>query len=77
MESTTAKSYILSSSAEDLNFKSHLNHEVTVTGSADQKMGASASSTTASTQVSEEKDMPKLTAKSITMVSDRCTPSSK
>ena len=60
--------YVLASGTEDLNFKAHLNHEVTVSGSA---MAMKAAEPPAGKKI-EEKDLPMLTAKSLTMVSDRC-----
>jgi hypothetical protein len=59
--------FVLASDTEDINFKAHLNHEVTVSGT----MGMKAPEPPAGKKV-EEKDLPKLTAKSLTMVSDRC-----
>jgi hypothetical protein len=59
--------YVLASGTEDLNFKTHLNHEVTVSGSA----MAMKAPEPAGKKI-EEKDLPMLTAKSLTMVSDRC-----
>jgi len=55
--------YLLSSWT-DLNVRTHLNHEVTVTGSADAAKAPAGKV--------EEKDLPKLAATTITMVSDRC-----
>ena len=63
------KAYMLASATEDLNFKAHLNHEVTITGSADSKVAAMPKPG----QKSDDKDLPKLTAKSVTMISDKCT----
>jgi hypothetical protein len=64
-----AQSYVLASSAEDVNFKGHLNHEVTITGST---MAAVKGAQPPAGKTVEEKDLPQLTAKSLTMVSDRC-----
>ena len=63
------KTYVLSASAEDLNFKTHLNHEVTITGSADAKVAPMP----APGQKAADKDLPNLKAKSVTMVADKCT----
>ena len=60
-----ADRYVLSSWT-DFNVRAHLNHEVTVTGSADAAK--------APTGKVEEKDLPRLVATTITMVSDRCAP---
>jgi hypothetical protein len=65
------KTYLLVSGTEDLNFKNHLNHEVRVTGLAESKTPP----TPPAGQKVAEKDLPKLTAKSVTMVADRCTTS--
>ena len=64
----TAARYILAEWA-DFNVKAHLNHEVTITGSADSKVAAMPKPG----QKSDDKDLPKLTAKSVTMISDKCT----
>jgi hypothetical protein len=66
-----AKTYVLVVGAEDLDFKQHLNHEVRVTGVAENKTPP----TPPAGQKVQEKDLPKLTAKSVTMVADRCTTS--
>ena len=63
------KTYLLVASAEDLSFKNHVNHEVMVTGAADAK----AAMPPAAGGKMTEKDLPKLTAKSITPVADTCT----
>lgn len=82
-----AQNYVVVASSEDLPFAANLNHEVSVTGTTD-KTGASASSsmssssssssstssTTAQTgQNKNEKDMPRFSAKTVTLVADRCT----
>lgn len=67
------KAYLLIASTEDLGLAKHLNHQVTVTGNAEVKMPP----TTPAGQKPAEKDLPKLTAKSVTMVSDTCTPASR
>lgn len=64
-----AKTYVLVAAAEDLQFKNHLNHEVRVTGVAEAKTPP----TPPAGQKVAEKDLPKLTAQSVTMVADRCT----
>lgn len=67
------KDYILVAASEDLSLKTHLNHEVTVTGNAEMK----AAPMPPAGQKVQEKDLPKLTAKSITEVADTCTASSR
>jgi uncharacterized protein YdeI (BOF family) len=57
--------YILSEWG-DFNVKAHLDHEVTVTGSVDVAK--------ASVGKAGEKDLPRIAAAAITMVSDRCAP---
>jgi len=64
-----AKTYLLVAGTEDLQFKDHLNHEVRVTGVAENKTPP----TPPAGQKVAEKDLPKLTAQSVTMVADRCT----
>src|SRR5215471_20579 len=68
-----AKSFLLVASTEDLGLAKHLNHQVSVTGSAETKMAPPAPAG----QKPAEKDLPKLTAKAVTMVADTCTPSSR
>ena len=65
------KTYVLVAGTEDLKFKDHLNHEVRVTGVAESKTPP----TPPAGQKVAEKDLPKLTAQSVTMVADRCTTS--
>jgi hypothetical protein len=65
-----AARYALVAGTEDLNFARHLNHEVTIAGAAEQK-------TVPAGQKIAEKDLPKLTAKQLTMVSDTCTAASR
>ncbi len=67
------KAYLLVAGTEDLMLRSHLNHEVTVTGSAESKMAPAAPAG----QKIAEKDLPKFTAKSLTQVSDTCTASAR
>ncbi|HZL96589.1 MAG TPA: hypothetical protein VFB99_23235 [Vicinamibacterales bacterium] len=65
------KTYVLVAGTEDLQFKAHLNHEVRVTGVAE----STTPPTPPAGQKVAEKDLPKLTAQSVTMVADRCTTS--
>ena len=67
-QSNTEKgvSYIIVASSPDLNLRTHLNHEVTITGQSDGKAAPATGSKF------EEKDLPKLTAKNVTMVSNTC-----
>jgi hypothetical protein len=62
-----AVKYIVVPSAADLNLRPHLNHEVRIVGVWDGK-------TPPVTGKVEEKDLPRFTAKSVTMVADTCTP---
>jgi len=64
-----AQTFVIVAGTEDLMLKNHLNHEVTVTGNAEAKVAP----VPPAGQTVAEKDLPKLTAKSLTMVSDRCT----
>ena len=68
-KSTTEKGvkFIVLASAEDLNLRTHLNHEVQISGLTDGKTPP------VTTQKVEEKDLPKFSAKKVTMVSDTCT----
>jgi hypothetical protein len=60
-----AMKYVVIASAEDLNLRQHLNHEVQIVGTWDGK-------TAPATPKVEEKDLPRLTAKSLTMISNTC-----
>jgi len=66
-KSTTEKGVrlVVVAATEDLNLLQHLNHEVRITGKVDGKLPP------AGTKV-EEKDLPKLNAKALTMVSNTC-----
>lgn len=68
-KSTTepAVKYVVLASAEDLNLRNHLNHEVRISGLPDGKVAPR------TTQKVDEKDLPRLSAKSVTMVADTCT----
>jgi len=80
-----AQNYVVVASSEDLPFAANLNHEVSVTGSADKTAAtatASSSSGTATATVQanqgkSEKDMPRFSAKTVTLVADRCTSQTK
>jgi hypothetical protein len=67
-QSTSEKgvSFLVVASSPDLNLRSHLNHEIRITGQSDGKTPP------ASGGKIEEKDLPKLTAKSVAMVSNTC-----
>jgi hypothetical protein len=67
------QSYVLVSAAEDLPLAANLNHEVSVTGSGDAK----ATTPPPAGQKVSEKDMPRFSAKNITLVADRCTAASR
>ena len=68
-KSTTepAVKYVVVASTEDLNLRTHLNHEVQITGLSE--VGKVAPPTT---QKVEEKDLPRFSAKAVTMVADTC-----
>jgi hypothetical protein len=62
-----AVKYLVVSAAEDLNLRNHLNHEVRITAIWDGRPAP------ATAQKVEEKDLPRLSAKSVTMVADTCS----
>ena len=62
-----AVKYVVVPSAQDLSLRPHLNHEVQIVGVWDGR-------TAPATGKVEEKDLPRFTAKSVTMVADTCTP---
>lgn len=75
--------YIVVSAAEDLDLRAHLNHQVRIVGEVDLKVATT--TTTPATPPStppvppdpqrpaDERTLPKLSAKSVTMVSDTCS----
>lgn len=64
-----AQSYVVVAATADLPLTANLNHEVSVTGSAD----ASTMAPPAAGQKASEKDMARFSAKTLTLVADRCT----
>ena len=64
-----ARTYVIVAGTEDLMLGNHLNKEVTVTGEAELKTPP----TPAAGQKVQEKDLPKFTAKAVSVVADRCT----
>ena len=62
-----AVKYMLVAGTEDLNFRAHVNHEVLITGKPDKQIAPR------SDQKVEEKDLPKLTASALVMVSNTCS----
>jgi len=61
---------VIADSSAGLDLANQINHEVRVTGSKENKAQPTASTTG---QKPPEKDLPKLTAKSIASIADRCT----
>jgi len=65
--------YILASAVEDVDLRTHLNHEVRIVGEVDVKVSANpVTPPVPPVPPDPEKDLPKLKAKSVTMVSDTC-----
>jgi hypothetical protein len=65
----TPASYLVVVENSSVNLSDQLNHEVRITGTREKKAQPAASAG----QKPAEKDIPRLTAKSLTSVSDRCT----
>jgi hypothetical protein len=65
----TPGSYVLVADNDTVKFDQNLNHEVQITGTSDNK----AQPKPAAGQKPAEKDLPRLTAKVVTSVADRCT----
>ena len=63
----TPVKYVVTASTQDLNLRAHLNHEVRIVGTGDGRVAPPTN------QKVEEKDLPKFSAKSLTMVSDTCS----
>ena len=69
--------YLLASAVEDVDLRTHLNHEVRIVGEVDVKVSADPVTAPPVPPVppvptDPERMLPKLTAKSVTMVSDTC-----
>ena len=69
--------YFLASAVEDVDLRTHLNHEVRIVGEVDVKVSADPVTAPPVPPVpppptDPERLLPKLTAKSVTMVSDTC-----
>ena len=62
-----AAKYLVVVAAEDVDLRTHVNHEVRITGPTDGRVAPPA------TQKVEEKDLPKLSAKSVTMIAETCS----
>jgi len=60
---------IADSSAKGVDLKSHIGHEISVVGAAEMKPAP----VPAAGQKIDDKDLPKLNAKTLSMISDRCT----
>jgi hypothetical protein len=65
-----AVKYVVVPNAADLSLRPHLNHEVQIVGVWDGRTAPAGDKV-------EEKDLPRFTAKSVTMVSDTCTPAAR
>ena len=61
-------SFLVVSTVADVNLRDHLNHQVEISGKADPKPAP----VTGAAKI-EEKDLPKLTVKTVTMVSNTCS----
>jgi hypothetical protein len=59
-------SYVVVTTAENVNLRAHLNHEITISGESDGRLAP------ASTEKANENELPKLTAKNVTMISATC-----
>jgi hypothetical protein len=73
--STTEKGvrYVLASAVEDVDLRTHLNHEVRIVGEVDIKVSADPVTPPVPPMPPDpEKNLPRLKAKSVTMVSDTC-----
>ena len=59
-------SYVVVASSDTLNLRNHLNHEIQISGQSDGKIAP------VSTERASETELPKLTAKNITMIANTC-----
>ena len=67
--------YLLTSVVEDIDLRTHLNHEVRITGVMDLRVSALPDRepvTADAKNAVNERTLPRFVAKSITMVSDKC-----
>jgi hypothetical protein len=62
----------MSSGAKDLNFKTHLNQQVTVTGKLDSKAATTAAAAGAVDKI-DEKSLAKFSATTVTKIADTCS----
>lgn len=72
--SDKGKSYVVTASASSVDLKSQLNHEVRITGAADEKAASAdtpAAGAAAGAKI-DEKDMPRLQAASLVSVASSC-----
>jgi hypothetical protein len=70
-----AVTYVITVAKPEMSLKTHLNHSIKVTGTADRiSAAATPPATPPAGQKPKEGDLPKFTASSVTMVSDRCEP---
>ena len=63
--------YLLTSTVETIDLRTHINHAVRITGEVDLRISAMPSR-----DATDERTLPRLIVKSVTMVSDKC-PSGK
>jgi hypothetical protein len=70
-EAEKGKTYVLVSGAEKLEFTPHLNKKVKISGSLDQTSMAKVTPPPAGQKI-EEKDLPRLTVRTVTHVADTC-----
>ena len=68
-KSEAGKSYMVVASGSSVDLKAELNHEVTITGTSDGKTAPASSAGSKP----DEKTLPRLTARSISSVSNTCT----
>lgn len=67
--SEKGRTFVIVEATQDLNVKTHLDHEVTITGKAEDKIPPIPKPG----ERVAEKDLPRLQVSSLTMVADRCT----
>lgn len=59
-------SFVVVASSETINLRPHLNHEIQITGQSDGKIAP------VSSEGKPENELPKLSAKNVTMISNTC-----
>ena len=72
-EASQGLTYLVTASAASVDLKGQLNHQVTITGTADTEGVSTPAQAPAPNARMNEKDLPKLAAKTVTKIADTCS----